>query len=133
MQGFNLIVGNTRVTGSHQPRRSASDWATTGAGRGGGLGVGNIAGTVDCDPATLVVGKRGELAIAETGDNANAVTITNVTANATAAPRNRAKLNINMVDNFNAGARLFRSAVIARIRQVPAAATSNYFALVSLT
>ena len=77
MQGFNLIVGNTRVTGSHQLRRSTSGAA--GAEVAGGLGVGNVgAGAV----VTPVGGAASEFAIAKTGINARAMTTTASTGRA---------------------------------------------------
>ena len=77
MQGFNLIVGNTRVTGSHQLRRSTSGAAV--AEVAGGLGVGKVgAGAV----VTPVGGTGSEFATAKTGINARAMTTTASTGRA---------------------------------------------------
>jgi hypothetical protein len=104
-QGFNLIVGNTRVTGSHQLRRSTS--AAAGAELAGVLVVGNIAGGGAAVAATPVSGAASELAIAKTGINARAVTTTTSTG--------RAKWNVKIIGNFNAAERLCGAAIITLI------------------
>jgi hypothetical protein len=112
-QGFNLIVGNTRVTGSHQLRNSVSD-SIGGTEEDGSFGEGDGV----CTGVAALGMAAANFANAATGVNADAVTTTKTA-------KQLAEEKLTFMPNFNAAARLCRSDANATI---PPAAP-KFFAL----
>jgi len=128
MQGFSLIFGSTRVTGSHQLRNSASDPALDGIDTGGAeagvpgelgrlaeLGEGNVSGAdkgsiSDCTRDSI---SRGGVARGASADRAKTIAGVSAAAVKTTIPAmpntarraqvdHHKKRKLTVIHNFNA-------------------------------